>query len=263
MSVKKTGFNAKLRSLFARIQRQVSYPKVIAVKPHIQSRVRTWRDQVDFKIRTVAAPTTSVRGLEVDFPFAVVEGSLENISCHHAELMESLETTAHSVTCWEANETVVHGPELELNFPAVKSITEPVKKPKVKKQPLRFPLFGINTLDVSPKARVFRGINMALDLPMRLRIQPMDSISKKLLIRYRTSVLKSLNIKPNQVKFVGVCFGLPAAPLRIMDVARGVDGEYALATIVGPVNEMLGRRVWVLVQLRDKPRYVPITLKEE
>jgi len=263
MTQKKTGFNTKLRKLFARIQRDFHYPKVFAVYPHIHARVRTWEDKTKLPLRTIEKLTTTAHSLEVDFPTVLVTGSLGSIGCHHAELMESLEASAHSVTCWEPQTIHINRPECIFEKPGIHDVSEPLKLPKVHKQPLAFPLFGIHTTRVQPQTKVLRGINMAMDLPLRLKITPMNSISKKLLIRYRTSVLKSLNISPNQVKFVGVCFGLPAAPLRIMDVARGADGECALAQVVGPVNEMLGRRVWILVQLRDKPRYVPITLKEE
>ena len=129
---------------------------------------------------------------------------------------------------------------------------------------INLPEINCEELDFLKKPAVKSGKDYISQHAIGLRVVPMNTISKKLLIRYRTSVLKSLNVKPNQVKFVGVCFSLPPVPLRILSFdPDGENGAYVFAQAVGAVNPYLGRRVWVLIQVRGRPQYLPITLKEE
>ena len=78
-------------------------------------------------------------------------------------------------------------------------------------------------------------------------------------------MLKVLEVKPNQIDFIGVCFSIPSAPLKIVDYHTETSDGYHIAHAVqtGRFNSYMGRRVWVIIQFKGLAEYTPIAVKEE
>ena len=263
MSGKKSGLNLKLRKLLARIQREFDYPKVINVRCKISAPLRTWRDPNTVVLHGIEEITAAVHDLRVHFPIALESGALGGVATHRMVTLEEIETSVHGVTCWQANEVVLHRLDPRSPSPDLVSPDLTVPPPTLVSPSLEVRAGTLKSPNLRPSARLVKNMGMARALPMRLPMIPFADVSKKLQIRYRTNVFKLLNVKPNQVKFVGVVTNLPPAPLRLLEVVSDKQGTWSLARVTGVVSPDLAGRIWVIVQMNDQPRHLNITMKEE
>ena len=258
-----SGLNNRLRKLFARIQREFQYPRVISVKCHIHANRKVWNDETPVVLRRVPPPPVILNPVPLDMDSETVQATLGVAACHRVQTLEEMSTDAHKVECWQQDNLYMHQPETAIQLPRCSPFPTRIPEPVAKKPSLKLPGFKLHRPTFRPKAIVRKNVGLAQTFPMCLTIHPLKTLPMKTQIRFRTSVLSSLGLKPAQVRFTGVVRNLPPIPLRLMAVESGLDVELAMARIVGSPNPMLGRRVWVIVYHLEKDRYLPITLKEE
>lgn len=258
-----SGLNNSLRKLLARIQREFQFPRVISVKCHIHAGSHTWRDRTPVQLNRVAAPQISLNQPPLGLESAVVRGTIDSSSCRRMETMEEISTRAHQIICWQKENLIMHRPEAGVRAPRCGPFPIRIAMPLLQRPFFKIPGFKMHRMATRLKAVVRKNTELAQTFPMLFTIQPLNSLPMKMQIRFRTSVLTSLGLKPTQVRFCGVVRDLPPIPLRLLDVEKGLHSELALGRIVGEPNAMLGRRVWVIVYHLEKGRFIPITLKEE
>ncbi len=261
----KTGLNNKLRGLLAKIQKEFDFPKVYAVRCTIQSNLRTYEDPAQVEIHKFPELQAMVWPLQTEFPVNPQKGTLEETTTRTVQPMSEIETSVTDVTCWQQASFAINEPvvlfeepstrELDHGFrpAAVHSLKISVNEARIKKQPL------IQRTWLRTRLAAVRF------MPFRMRVYDMKELNKRLIIRYRAAVMKNLGLKPTQIKFVGVVFGLPKMPLKLIkydkETADGYD--YVEARPTGAQNIHLGDRVWVIIRRVDDPRYLPVTLREE
>ena len=258
-----SGLNNRLRKLLARIQREFQYPRVISVKCHIHAAARVWRDDTEIRLNRLPPPPVSLNEIHLGLETETIQATFDTAVCHRVMTLEEITTNAHKVECWQHDKLAMNQPEAVIAMPRSCPFPTRIPPPIVQKPALRLPGFKLHRLAFRLEPVVKKNATLAQTFPMRLVIRPLKSLPMKTQIRYRTSVLGSLGLKPAQVRFSGVVRNLPPIPLRLMDVASGLEADLALARIVGEHNPMLGRRVWVIVYHLEKDRYLPITMKEE
>ena len=262
---KKSGLNAKLRNLLARIQREFDAPRVYAVRCHIKAGIHTYRDPVSVRVKPFEPPLTRVNDLAVEIPLQTCRGALDSVTCNTMVPLSELTTETRDIPCWQVDTLTVHAPEVRFEAPPINTESVAFSPAPCNKVDLAVATPAGLRYQLLHGVRVRGNLAMARQFPFRLRVIPMKVISTRLLIRYRTGVLKKLNVKPTQVKFVGVSFGLPRLPLNILKYdGQTTDGyDYVEARPSGAPNPQLGRRVWVFIRMMDEPHYIPVTLKEE
>ncbi len=264
MSGKKSGLNAGLRKLLARIQREFDFPKVYIARLSAEARVRAAPEE---PAPTVRRPppieTVAHAALLAETGARVQTGALDFPICRHSAPLSAIAAVVREEPCLDPANIDAHRPQL--GWPAVTPNTLDIG---LSEPPIRTPQLAIAPPDlrVAPailRTRLRDWLEMARQLPFQLKLYPMDAIPKKLQIRYRAAVLKMLDVKPKNVSFVGVCFGLPSAPLKIAGFELDGPEKRALARAIGPVNPYHGRRGWVIIRLEGRPQCLPITVREE
>ena len=262
---KKTGFTVKLRKLLAKIQSEFDYPRVFTVYCKVSVRIRKYEDKPSVRIASVTRPPCMVRQLATELIIEMRQGSLNETKCKSVQTLEHLKTQAEvrQIGCWGEKPPPVHRPHLMVNSIGTHDLPTPLTCPTTHTLSVAPPLCRVRTPKLLREVTPRDHLAPVANLPFRLLVQPMSTLSKRELIRYRTSVLKSLNIGPNQVKFVGVCQGLPQAPLQVLKLEPGETYSFVYVRLTEQINELLGRRLWVFIQLRGNPNFIPITLKEE
>lgn len=264
MPGKKSGLNSKLRHLFAKIQKEFDFPTVFAVR--VKMDVGLAKPLSPFRVVTRAPNplVTEAHRLATDFPVSVSQAAIQQAVCRRETPMSELHSEVHDVPCWGKVGVSFRALSFSFSHARVRTAGAVVESPSIRGVRFKFLPKVPRKLPVSEKLYVNRWVDLDR-LPLRLLMRSMDALPKKLVIRYRSLVLQKLQVKPTQVRFVGVCFGLPPAPLKVVDVEpASVGGDfYVSALVIGRRNSYYGRRVWVFVQLQGKNDYLPITLKEE
>ncbi|QTD53606.1 hypothetical protein [Sulfidibacter corallicola] len=231
----------------------------------LETATTTYVDQPECPIHTMPRPTTAVDSKHSVLTAQVSEGKLPDVEVTQCQPLSDLETTVQTVTCWQSEAFFIQSPELVAPEITVQDHPVAMDPVAVRRRRYRFPPKHAKSASLRFSLRMHANTSYARMLPFELVMHPMENLPKKLLIRYRASVLKRLQRRPNQVKFVGVCFGIPSAPLRLVRLEpEGPDGlPRVRAVATGAVSTMYDGRAWVLVELADKPGILPITVREE
>jgi len=263
---KKSGIGSRLRNLLAKIQREFHYPKVFAVRLHTVATTNTWQDGPGPAVFTVTQPVAITRDASVCQDIALTEGHVVAPGVHLSQPLDQMQTSSHSVTCWEQNSIDLHQPDLgTFALPQVHDVLMAATPIHVKQLSCELDPPTLRPTDLIADPQVLGDRNLAARFPYRLRVIPMKSLPMKLQIRYRAQALKNSGLKLNQVIFVGICPSLPSAPLKMVDYETDdLDGfHYAFAARTGRFNSYLGSRIWVIIQIKGQPEYLPIMAKEE
>jgi len=264
MSGKKSGLNASLRKLLARIQREFDYPRVYAARYRPTARVRAWRDRPEATVRAPPPITAATRDLPLAASIVAVRaGALGSATCRRELPLTAVAATVRAIPCLEPANLAIH--RAELAAPAVACRSAPLDLDRLAVRAPRLPASQAVVRGESDrlKARVLGDAAQAALFPLRLQLFPMDVLPVKLQLRYRAATLKALRAAPKRVTFVGVCPGLPPVPLKVVDFELEGMAPRALARIAGNVNPHYGRRAWVIIRMDGKAQYLPITVKEE
>ncbi|MDJ0837291.1 MAG: hypothetical protein QNK37_12295 [Acidobacteriota bacterium] len=262
---KKSGLGSKLRKLLARIQREFDFPKVFAVRVALTTEVHDIVDNPEVEVHSLPDSRPETRDYAVDLTPSVHTGHVTEPRVHLSQSMSEMSTEAHTVTCWRKETLKVGTAPLDIPTPEIHALKPETRPPLVRKRNVGIvsPATFSGALLKPPELHGSRGD--AARFPYSLRVIPMNSLPMKLRIRYRASVLKALNLKPNQVDFVGVVIGLPSAPLKLIGVETDTLDGYprALAAQTGRFNSFMSGRVWVIIQMKNKPDYLTVVLREE
>ena len=262
---KKAGLGGKLRKLLARIQREFHFPKVFAVRVSLAARVHTVSDPAKAIVHSLPDPHPGVNDYRVDLTPAINTGHVEEPGVHLSQPMSDLKTSAHNVVCYQKETIHVDDVGLAIKRPGVKALTLDQAEPVV--VPLSFGVMepDIRTIALLKAPALLGSRADAARFPYRLRMMPLKTLPMKMQIRYRTKVLKALNLKPTQVVFVGVVMGLPSAPLKLIDVETDTLDGYprVLAAQTGRFNSFMSGRVWVIIQMKGKPDHLSVIAREE
>ncbi len=263
---KKSGIGSRLRKLFAKIQREFHFPRVYAVRLHIAAKSNHWQDGPGPEVFTITHPSVTTKDASVGLELALTAGHVVAPAVHMSQPLSDMKATSRSVTCWEQNAISLIQPDLgTIAAPAVHDVVIADIPIAVKDFSCELAPPSLRPAELIPNPKVLGDRALAARFPYRLRVIPLSSLSMKLQIRYRAQVLKSTGLKPNQVTFVGICPSLPSAPLKMVDYETDdLDGfHYAFAARTGRFNSYLGNRIWVIIQIKGQPEFLPIIAKEE
>lgn len=263
---KDSRINASLRKIIAKISREFSYPRVTVVRCRIDTGVVTWRDHTRIPIHRLPEPQTQVNQKTALLTATTHTAHFEEAEVFTAESMSEMAATVRRADCWEAESFPIHDglhghPPEEL---AIQTAELGMAEPRVRAMRYRFAPKPINSASLKVNLRMHSNLGYGRMLPMLLTVTTMDLLPKKLVIRFRAGVLKILQVKPNQVKFVGVCLTLPAAPLKFVRFEpKRLDSFYrAHAVVTGAPSDLHAGRSWVFIQRENQPGIFPIIVRE-
>lgn len=265
MRGKKSGLNSGLRKILAKIAKEFDYPRVVAVRCHIEVGVRPLKAPVDVTVESLSLPTTTTKSLTTSFPIDVRDEALEEAECHTVQRMSDIEAEVDTITCFDAFTTEIVSTQIAFSDPEVLAPEVRIAQAEQKSMTFDFDEPGLKTTPLIPVPRVRGGALLARTMPFHLKVRPFRGLNMKLVIRFRAAVLKQLNLSPAQVKFIGVVRNLPKAPLSVLkyEPGTGDQPDQVLLRLRGHTNPHFGKRAWVFVQLKGKDQYLPVTVKDE
>lgn len=263
MSRQKRG-SLGLRKIIAKIQKDFDFPRITAVRCKIATSVNTHEDPVPTSLMEIPVLQTDVHALQVDFEMPLQQGAFGDIACFTEAPMESLETEVSSETCWDSDPIPIHANDVRFQAPHCHGNIPEITTKRVTTFPTRIRVPLVKRPPMMRMPRVNGGRDLAARLPLRLKVQLMSQVSKKIVIRCRAVVLKQLQLKPTQVKFIGLVNHLPPVPLSILRYEPSSDkGAVIHAEVKGPARSYLQHRAWILVQIEGRDDLLPITVKED
>lgn len=263
---KDSRINASLRKIIAKISREFSYPRVTVVRCRIDTGVVTWRDHTRIPVHRLPEPQTQVNQKTALLTATTQSAHFEEAEVFTAEPMSELEATVQHADCWEPESFPIHNGLQDQIFDdlPIQAADLGMADPRVRAMRYRFAPKKIKSAALKINLRMHSNLGYGRMLPMLLPVTTMDLLPKKLVIRFRAGVLKILQVKPNQVKFVGVCLTLPAAPLKFVRFEpKRLDSLYrAHAVVTGAPSDLHAGRSWVFIQRENQPGIFPIIVRE-
>ncbi|CAM2007593.1 hypothetical protein [Acanthopleuribacter pedis] len=263
---KDSRINSGLRKIIAKISREFHFPRVTVVRCRIDTGVVTWRDRETVPIQTLPTPSTAVNQRGELVTTEVQHARLDPATVLTAQPLSQMEATVRGADCWQAESFPIHNGLGEEAFDPAEIHDQDlaVEAPRVRATRYRFPPKKIKSPRLTFNMRLHSNLGYGRMLPMLLPVHTMDQLPKKLVIRFRAGVLKTLQVKPNQVKFVGACLMLPAAPLKFVRFEpKRLDSLYrAHAVISGAPSTLHAGRSWVFIQRENQPGIFPVIVRE-
>lgn len=251
---KKLSFGSRLKRLFRRKPAEIDPPRITTVRCHIEIEAHDAIPRTSPTIRIHPPFEIGTRDFRAELAARIV------VHPHH-----SLQIPVHALPVATISPPVVHRVTAD---PVVARINHlPVPQPEVAVTAvpcaLELPRFHAGDLILSPMIHTDRA--RALQAPFRLRLHLLASLPKRLQIRYRVGALKKLDVSPREIEIIGVVFGLPSAPIELIDLETDrLDGTLiAVAARTGRFNAFMGGRAWVITRLRGENRFRPVALEQE